>query len=62
MSVEEAVKEVIAMVDELGAPDEMSKEEYRDFLGELIDDLSARKDAVESELKTEESNLTADDE
>jgi polyhydroxyalkanoate synthesis regulator phasin len=45
--------ELIEKLDEIVDPKNMSKEEYRDFLEELIGDLKVRLEAVEMELEEE---------
>jgi len=49
----EATEKVYKFIDDVTDPKIMTKEEYRDFLGELIDDLNGRLEAVVDELGEE---------
>jgi hypothetical protein len=51
--IDKAVEEVVELVDELGTPERMTKEEYIEFLGAIISDLSIRKQATDDELEDE---------
>lgn len=46
----EATEKVYKFIDDVTDPKIMTKEGYRDFLGELIDDLNGRFEAVVDEL------------
>ena len=52
--VEREVEAVLAAIDRQGDPSRMSKENWRDFLSRLMDDLGMRLEAVVQELSDEE--------
>jgi polyhydroxyalkanoate synthesis regulator phasin len=52
-AMSEAAEKVYKFIDDVTDPKIMTKEEYRDFLGELIDDLNGRLEAVVDELGEE---------
>ena len=52
-NVSESQQEVLELVDDLGAPERMTKGEWAEFLECLIADLQIRKEAVDQELKEE---------
>lgn len=53
------LNEALAVIDELGAPEHMSKEQWFEFLEDLIEELEARRDATQREL--DELNEEDDD-
>jgi polyhydroxyalkanoate synthesis regulator phasin len=59
--MEEEVQQVLNLVDKLGSPDEMSKEEYKDFLEELVSVMQIRIDATQAELDGEDEDHDDDD-
>jgi hypothetical protein len=48
--VSKEAEEIIELIEERGSPKRMSKENWRDFLSQLIDEMQSRFDAVEEEL------------
>ncbi len=49
--IDKAVEKVLKLVDEEGDPENMSKADYSEFLGELIGSLEIRKEANDQELE-----------
>ena len=52
--VNEAIQKVTEVVDELVHPKNMSRDEYKDFLGTLASDMRMRLETAEQEDKEEE--------
>lgn len=51
MSIDDAVKAILAKVDETTNPDEMDQASYKDVLEQVVDDLNGRLDSVTIELE-----------
>lgn len=49
MMLEEALEQVLETIDEVSGPEDMSKEEYKEFIDSLIADLRIRKEEADEE-------------
>lgn len=46
-------QQILDQIDEATSPEEMTKQEALEFMGEIIDDLATRCEALEMEIKDE---------
>ena len=52
-SDEDPIDQVLALIDELGAPDQMTKEEYIEFCESIVSDCEMRAAAMREEIDAE---------